>query len=179
MLLALLARSRHRQGERNKHSKEVMRLQTHQTRARFLKQQHAHLLWLCSTRWVTMSAIVHGVLASQSVATDICRARLASTVAMGARLCRRRYQEDVDLELLADAFPVVWQCQEQDWDCWYDYEPNVNKRIEWYWDHDGRWAPAGNADDPERFLIDFVRMRQVSHETDTIRRVRRTIVTHS
>ena len=104
-----------------------------------------------------------------------------SQSAPACRTCSHavHHDEDMALEQLASAFPVRWQCYQEEWEMWVDYGPVAGARIEAAWQAEMTSVSTGTADDEEQWEINFIAMVQVNVRSDRRRRIRRTLVTHS
>ena len=121
---------------------------------------------------------MHAFYSARGLATQLGCVLTAGVVGMGSWFSASQSDVEELLERLEGRFRIVWQCYDVEQDCWRDYPPIVNSRIEHCWRTDGRWA-FGGEHVPHRFDTDFVRMREVSELAPrTCRRVRRLIVTH-
>ena len=76
---------------------------------------------------------------------------------------------------------VVWQCTVRDdsgWAWQVDYSRVQSGMLEAAWQADARSVEVDDSDSGNTWTVDFGRMLQINDWTETIRPVRRVIVTH-
>ena len=86
--------------------------------------------------------------------------------------------EDAAAESLASTYTVVWQVQMDHYGTWVDFEAHHTELIERAWMAMTRTIVLGPAHEPDRWLIDLSRLLQKNQWSDTIRNIRRVLVTN-
>ena len=94
------------------------------------------------------------------------------------KLQQPRSLDDAAAESLAATYTVVWQVQINWWGTWCDYDKHLSDFIEQAWSNLQPTVRVGPTHNPDQWLIHFDRLIQQNEDTDTVRNIRRMLVTN-
>ena len=88
------------------------------------------------------------------------------------------HPEDAALARLEERFRLRWQWYDHDWGTWTDYAASQIQVIEAAWQLEKTSVNIDDDDWPDRWVVNLVSMTQSPLEGDTMRSVRRILITH-